>query len=80
MKESPEGKLPLYTVRKQAVVLDSDLASVYGVETRSFNQAFKRNQKRFHVDFAFQLTSQEFRNLISRFVTSNGSSGKTLIY
>src|SRR5690606_23545416 len=50
--------LPIYTIRKLPVVLDSDLAKAYGVETKVFNQAFKRNSKRFPPEFAFQLTDE----------------------
>jgi hypothetical protein len=47
-------------IREQRVILDYDLAELYGVETRTFNQAFKRSRNRFPPDFAFQLTAQEF--------------------
>lgn len=60
--------LPIYTVREQSVVLDSDLAAVYEVETRVFNQAFRRNRDRFPADFAFQLTDDEWDALRSQFV------------
>ena len=60
----------IYEVRGQKVMLDSDLARVYGVETKALNQAVKRNADRFPADFAFQLTRQEVRNLRSQFVTS----------
>jgi hypothetical protein len=66
----------LYSIRKRAVVVDSDLAVVYGVPTKVFNQAFKRNRKRFLDDFAFQLTPQEFRNLKSQIVTSSFHGGR----
>ena len=46
-------------------MLDSDLAKIYGVSTGVFNQAVKRNLKRFPNEFSFQLTHQEFRNLMS---------------
>jgi hypothetical protein len=61
--------LKIYSVRGHSIVLDSDLANVYRVETRVFNQAFRRNQERFPVDFAFQLTKEEWENLRSQFVT-----------
>jgi len=64
--KSPE--LPVYTIRKSAVVLDSDLAKAYGVETRVFNQAVKRNSKRFPPEFAFQLTEDEWSGLRSQIV------------
>lgn len=56
-------------VRGQNVILDSDLAKLYGVETRQLNQQLKRNLKRFPEDFAFQLTMDEYRRLRSQNVT-----------
>lgn len=50
-------------VRGQRVILDADLARLYGVKTKRFNEAFKRNRVRFPADFAFRLTSLEFANL-----------------
>jgi len=61
----------IYIVRKQQVMLDSDLATLYQVETRVLNQAVKRNTSRFPENFYFQLTSGEFENLKSQFVTSS---------
>ena len=49
----------ILTVREQRVILSSDLAGIYGVETRTLNQAVKRNAGRFPPDFAFRLTSDE---------------------
>lgn len=66
----------IYTVRGLPVVLDSDLANIYGVQTGMFNQAVKRNHKRFPNEFAFQLTHEEFRNLISQSVTSSRHGGR----
>ncbi len=58
-------------------MLDSDLAKLYGVETKVLNQAVKRNIKRFPEDFLFRLTKDEFEVLKSQFVTSNeGRGGK----
>jgi hypothetical protein len=59
---APEA-LPIREVRGQRVLLDFDLARVYGIETRKFNQAVKRNRDRFPADFAFQLTADESREL-----------------
>ena len=56
--------------------MDSDLAAVYGVETRSLVQAVKRNNKRFPADFVFQLTPQEWESLRSQFVISKGRGGR----
>jgi hypothetical protein len=58
-------------IRGQRVMLDSDLALLYGVETRALVQAVKRNRTRFPDDFMFQLTKQELENWRSQFVTSN---------
>lgn len=73
-KASPD--LPrIYTVRKQKVMLDSDLAALFGVETKVFNQAIRRNAERFPSDFAFAITVQELANLRSQIVTSSGHGG-----
>ncbi|OHD99006.1 MAG: hypothetical protein A3E21_00835 [Sulfurimonas sp. RIFCSPHIGHO2_12_FULL_36_9] len=61
----------IYTIRKLQVMLDGDLAELYGVETKVFNQAIKRNIERFPDEFRFQLTQEEFDNLRSQFVTSS---------
>ena len=53
----------IYVVRNQQVMVDSDLAMLYQVETGNLNKAMKRNQKRFPEDFCFQLTGEEFENL-----------------
>lgn len=68
--------LKIYTVRDQPVVLDSDLAATYGVETKVFNQALKRNLKRFPKEFAFQLTDNEWDTLRSQIVTSKRRGGR----
>lgn len=57
-------------VRGQRVILDADLARLYGVTTKRFNEAFKRNRSRFPEDFAFRLTAVEQANLRSQFATS----------
>jgi len=61
----------IYEIRDQKVMLDSDLARLYGTELRSLNQAVKRNVKRFPSDFMFQLTEHEWVNLRSHFVISS---------
>ena len=61
----------IFIVRNQRVILDADLARLYGVTTKVFNQAVKRNVSRFPKDFAFQLTTAEITNLRSQTVTSN---------
>jgi hypothetical protein len=60
----------IFTLRGQKVILDADLAELYGVPTKAFNQAVKRNVERFPEDFMFQLTVQEWSNLKSQIVTS----------
>ena len=59
----------IHTVRNDAVMLDRDLALLYGVETKRFNEQFRRNLRRFPADFAFQLTAEEFASLRSQFAT-----------
>ena len=61
----------IYEIRGQKVMLDRDLARLYGVETKVLNQAVKRNIKRFPEDFMFQLNNEEFTNLMSQIVTSS---------
>jgi len=61
----------IYTIRGQKVMLDRDLAEMYGVETRILNQAVKRNIERFPDDFMFQLTDIELQNWKSQIVISN---------
>ena len=63
----------LYTLRGQVVMLDKDLAEMYGVETRVLNQAVKRNIERFPEDFMFQITKSEWDNMSSQFVTTSFS-------
>jgi hypothetical protein len=65
----------IYTIRGQQVMLDSDLAMIYGVETRVLNQAVKRNRDRFPEFFCFQLTKSEAEILKSQFVISSGVYG-----
>ena len=61
----------ILTIRNQQVMIDRDLAELYGVETRILNQAVKRNIERFPNNYMFQLTEKEFTNWKSQFVTSN---------
>lgn len=61
----------IYLIRGQKVMLDRDLAELYGVETKVLKQAVRRNIERFPSDFMFELTSQELQNWRSQFVTSN---------
>jgi hypothetical protein len=70
----------IYTLRNIQVMLDSELAELYGVETRALNQAVKRNIDRFPSDFMFRLTQDEWNNLMSQFVTSNRGGVRKLPY
>lgn len=67
----------IYTIRGQQVMLDSDIAQLFEVETKALNQQMKRNINRFPEDFCFQLTDDEISNLLrSQNVTSNALSSK----
>ncbi len=61
----------ILSVRGQRVILDADLADLYGTTTKAFNQAVKRNLNRFPTDFMFQLTSEEAKAIPSQFMTVN---------
>ena len=61
----------IYYIRGQKVLLDRDLATLYGVETKVLKQAVKRNIQRFPEDFLFEMNDQELENWRSQFVTSN---------
>ncbi len=63
----------IHTIRGIQVMLDSDLAELYQVETRTINQAVKRNLDRFPGDFRFQLTLEEVKNLRSQNAPLNGN-------
>ena len=68
-------KNKIYTIRGMQVMLDSDLAELYGVETRVLNQAVKRNIERFPKEFMFQLIDDKSDNLISQIVISSSGHG-----
>ena len=61
----------IYEIRGSRIMLDRDLAGMYGVETRRLNEQVKRNLKRFPDDFMFQLSEQEFQDWKSQFAISN---------
>jgi hypothetical protein len=70
----------IYEVRGLKVMLDSDLAELYGVETKVLNQSIRRNIERFPNDFMFQLTDEEWESLRSQIVTSkSGRGGRTYL-
>ena len=66
----------IYTLRGKQIMLDSDLAELYQVETKVLNQAVKRNSERFPEDFMFQLTQEEYYSLRSQFVTLDNRRGQ----
>jgi hypothetical protein len=66
----------IHLIRDQRVMLDSDLAAIYGTSTMRLNEQFKRNRKRFPDDFAFVLTREEFTNLISQNAISRSHGGR----
>jgi len=61
----------IFLLRGEKILIDRDLAELYGVETRVLKQAVKRNLNRFPADFIFKLNKEEFKNWRSQFVTSN---------
>jgi hypothetical protein len=63
-------------IRGDKVILDEDLAEMYGVEVKRLNEQVRRNLNRFPADFMFQLTKQEFKDLKSQFATSNQWGGR----
>jgi hypothetical protein len=67
-------------LRGQKVLLDADLALLYGVETRRLNEQVRRNRERFPADFMFQLTANEFADLKSQFATSSWGGRRKLPY
>lgn len=76
-KTTPQPVLPtIHSIRRQNVVLDADVARLYGVPTKRLNEAVRRNQARFPDDFAFQLSAEEFKALRSQTATSNGRGGR----
>ena len=70
----------IYTIRNQQVILGADLARIYGVETRTLNQAVKRNANKFPEDFMFQLTQSEASELRSRSQNVILKRGKNIKY
>lgn len=75
MKSPPDVEALIVTIREQKVILDSDLAKLYGVPTFRFNEAVKRNRHRFPSDFMFQLNADEFAALTSQSAISKQSRG-----
>ena len=69
-------KSMIYIVRNQQVMIDSDLAMLYQVETKRLNEAVKRNIARFPEEFRFQLTTEETESLRSQIATLNENDGR----
>src|SRR5690242_15729456 len=70
----------IYLIRQRKVMLDRDLAELYGVTTGNLNLSVKRNKKRFPSDFMFQLSKKEFQNLILQNATSRWGGIRKLPY
>ena len=70
MNELTDIRTKIHEIRGQQVMLDFDLAELYGVETRVLNQSVKRNKDRFPLDFMFQLNEEEWESMSSQFVTT----------
>ncbi|WP_339867852.1 ORF6N domain-containing protein [uncultured Algoriphagus sp.] len=70
----------IHNIRNQKVMLDSNLAEMYGVQTKALNQSLKRNPDRFPLDFMFQLSEEEWQNLKSQNVTSSWGGQRTPPY
>jgi regulator of replication initiation timing len=70
----------IYFIREKKVMLDNDLAELYGVETRMLNQQIKRNEYRFPEDFIFQLTQEEYSQLKTQKAASNWGGRRKLPY
>jgi len=66
----------IYVIRGQKVILDSDLAELYSVETKYLNRQVRRNEERFPPEFMFRLSKNEVKNLRCQFVTFNFSTRK----
>ena len=80
MNEIEEIRSRIHTIRGKQVMLDKDLAELYGVEVRTLNQSVKRNENRFPPDFMFQLDKEEWEILKSQFVTSSWGGVRKLPY
>jgi hypothetical protein len=72
--------LKIHIIRGQKVMLDRDLAEMYGVEVKRLNEAVKRNNTRFPEDFMFQISKAEWQNLKSQFATSSWGGIRKLPY
>lgn len=73
-------KSRIYTIRRVKVMLDADLAEIYGYSTGAFNQQVKNNIEKFDDDFRFQITQTEFSGLISKILISNRGETRKMPY
>ena len=73
-------KSKIYIIRGQRIMLDMELAEIYGYTTKAFNQQVKNNIQKFDEDFRFQLTKEDSENLRSKFLTSSWGSIRYLPY
>ena len=71
MKRPVHVESLIVSVREQKLILDADLAELYGVDTKRLNEQVKRNSDRFPADFVFQISAKELAGLKSQFATSN---------
>jgi ORF6N domain len=71
----PDIATRIVVIREQKVIVDADLAALYGVETRRLNEQVRRNLGRFPSDFAFEVTRDEYKTLMSQTATSNEGRG-----
>lgn len=70
----------IYTFRGQKVMIDSDLAAIYGYETKAFNQQVKNNIQKFDDDFRFQLTKEEYHEILKSKILTLKTSKNSLIF
>src|SRR5215211_4112910 len=78
-KTTAAQELPaIYTIRRQKVVIDADVAKLYGVPTFRFNEAVARNRSRFPPESCFRLTNEEFASLRSQIAASNDEGSEVL--
>ena len=76
----PEIEKRIHTIRDKQVILDKDIAELYGVETKQLNEQVKRNKERFPEEFMIRLAKSEFDNLKSQNATSSWGGRRTLPY
>ncbi len=77
LRLAPDIARLIYSIRDQRVILDTDLAGLYGVPTKRLNEQYRRNLDRFPEDFAFQLTPEEWAVLRSQNATSSPADNRS---